>query len=463
MSSSSPETRSSRWRADIAFAVLAGAIALAARILVAVAAPESAPVSDMQDYWERAVHIFTTGTLYANSWRMPGYPLLLALAFGPAGGPSLAAARALNVAAGVATTLLTYALARRAGGRRTALAAALAVALYPSLLLYTTFVATENLVTVPLLGALLAGSYRTPRAAVLAGLCTGLAILIRPASIALVPAVLFTLALRGEPDRAWRPGLLRAGVAGLLCVAILVPWWVHSARLYGRFVPLDTTGGLNLLIGTGPDADGRWHWRHVSALLAGPLSGVDVTTPEGAATASAIAMDHVRAQPLASVRILPRKLSGLLAVEGREQAMLYGTGYFGPRSSAVVRWWGLAVMAGFPLLWAAALAGMAVRRGLPPWLLASCGGFVVASVAMHLVAFGDPRFHMPLVPVLAVLASGLAGWRSGFVPWRAAAAVIVLCLLAGPWIAQVRTYHAALEHLAGPQGWESQVAFDDLL
>ena len=75
-----------------------------------------------------------------------------ALALAMAGaGPTLTAARLVNIAAGGLTVGLTYAVARRIATGRAALTAALVVALYPTLLIYTSLVATESLVIVPVL------------------------------------------------------------------------------------------------------------------------------------------------------------------------------------------------------------------------------------------------------------------------------------------------------------------------
>ena len=442
--------------------LLVAAAAFAVRILVASAIPLSGPVSDMQDYWERAAFIATHGRLYDNSWRMPGYPAALAAVFAAAGGPSLEAARWFHAAAGAFTAVLTYWLARRSAGTMAATAAALIVVFYPSLVLYTSLIATEAVVTVPLLGALIAVTFSSRRAAALSGLCAACATLVRPASIALLPAVLITLFLR-TPDvrlaaRAGRPAI--ALVA--FCIA-LAPWWAHNMRLHGRFVPLDTTAGVNLLIGTSPYANGHWDWDAVSRAHADYLSGVDTTTAEGSDRAAAVAWTFVREDPLRMLRLAPAKLAALLALEGREHAYLYSYGYFGTRRGFTVGMWAFAVLLSFPLLVLVTLAGCTVRGGVAPQVLQPCALFLLAAMLMHLVSFGDPRFHLPFVPVLAVLATGVWGWRNGVIRWRAIAAAVVLIWLGIAWTPQLSTYRPALSRLLMPDGSHSYLSFDDLL
>jgi 4-amino-4-deoxy-L-arabinose transferase-like glycosyltransferase len=442
-------------------AVLA-AVAFAGRVAVASAVPLSSPVSDMLEYWERAVYIATHARLYENSWRMPGYPLVLAAVFAPAGGPSIEAARVFNAIAGTVATLLTYWLARRSAGSKAAAAAALAVAIYPSFLIYTTFIATEAVVTVPILGALLASTFPSRRAAAASGACAACATLVRPAGIALLPAVLLTLARHRQGDRTiW--SVVHPTIAALSFCVVLAPWWAHNARLHGRFVPLDTTAGINFLIGTGPLASGQWDWSEVSRLHVEYLPGVDTTTPDGSDRAASLAARFMLEHPWRVASLVPAKLSGLMALEGREHAYLYSFGYFGPRHERSVWAWGVSILASFPLLVVAAIAGGVVRAGVSARVLAPCGLFLIVSVAMHLVSFGDPRFHLPFVPILAVLATGLERWRNGLVPWRAVAAAALIVLLAIAWRDQVAVYSEALRRLAAPGGWTTQLSFDDLL
>lgn len=125
MSSSLDNVPAITWRLDATRAVVIGIVALAARLIVAVFVPDSIPVADMREYWERAVYIAQHGRLYENSWRMPGYPILVALAFGLGSGPSFLAARVAYAGTGAVTALLTYWLARRSARPNVALAAGL--------------------------------------------------------------------------------------------------------------------------------------------------------------------------------------------------------------------------------------------------------------------------------------------------------------------------------------------------
>lgn len=471
------ETASPRgFRRDLLAIAAIAAVAAVARVLVMQATPASAPISDMAEYWTRGVYLYEHGTLYPDSWRMPGLPAWLALVFTLGGGVAVDLARLGNVAAGAVTTALTYWLARRGGLRRHAVVAATIVALYPTLLLYTSLVATEAVVAVPLLGALIAATYTTPRAAVALGLCTAAALLVRPAAVALVPAALVALwwdrrgtrdaradergveAYGLEPAPTSRGSRIALFLAALLLA--LLPWWMHNASLHGRFVPLDTTGGLNLLIGSGPGANGRWDYTRVVELQNTSLLGVDVTTPAGSDRASALAWAHMRAHPLTWLALVPAKVTGLFAFEGRETAYLYSVGFFGAQGSTTAASWTIASVAAFPLLFVAC-AWQLARGGLRSSGARLIAMFLGASVALHLATFGDPRFHLPFVPLMAVMA---ATPRVGGVDarWRWVA-IAVCALMAVAWYAQLDYSMPIIRLLIAPGGWQRPVSFDDLL
>ncbi len=457
------ESRRTPRRAELIAVGVIALIALVPRLVLAVTAPPVTPVYDMADYWNRAVYIAGHVSLYPNSYRMPGYPAVLALAFVLNAGPSLLTVRVFNAVAGSAAAVLTYWLARRTATRRASLAAALAVALYPSFLIYTTFIATEVVVTVPLVGALIASTYRSHRAAIVAGLCAALTTLVRPAGIALLPTVFLSFVPTARPNSTRRSALLAPGLVIAAFLLMMTPWWLHNARLHGRFVPLDTSGGMNFAVGNNPFAGGTYRWREFEQVLVRDLPGTDIFSLSGSDRATAMAFRYMRDHPAASVRLLPAKLAALFALEGREHAFFYSFGFLGQRAPATVWIWAIAIMVGFPLLIAAALAGLVVRGGISPAVLMPSLIFLSLTLAMHTLTFGDPRYHLPMVPVLAVLATGMARWRNGVSPLRLALAGAALALLAIAWWTQFALYWSVLVKLAAPGGWVSQLAYDDLL
>ena len=99
------------------------------------------------------------------------------------------------------------------------------------------------------------------KAALGTGLLAGIGAMVCPTAVVpLAGAVLGWILLRREDAR--RHGVKLAGVA-LMLAAVLTPWAVRNARVFGAFVPLSSGGGELFYMGTTPETDGRRippHW-----------------------------------------------------------------------------------------------------------------------------------------------------------------------------------------------------------
>ncbi len=126
--------------------------------------------------------------------------------------------------------------------------------------------------------------------------------------------------------------------------------------------------------------------------------------------------------------------------------------------------WGALLMASFPLLVVAAALGLARARGAPGHARArggpepvqvALGAFVVATIALHVASFGESRFHLPLVPVLAVAASLGAMPLASAPRARLVTAGAVVAMLAVVWAGQAPELLDALAALRSPNGWST--------
>ncbi len=454
---------SSSWRAELIPLIVIAFASFVARLAMVVTAPIYPLFTDMQEYWERAVYIAENAALYPNSWRMPGYPAALALVFNLTSNRTVEIARLFNAASGTLTALLTYWLARRTSGIRASLLAALVVAFYPSFMIYTTYVATESLVTVPLLGALIAVTYRSRVSLPIAGVCAALTTLVRPAGLSVLPAVLVAAVWPPEGKTERSQSIRNVCIVAVMFALTMAPWWMHNFRLHSRFVPFDTTGGYNLLIGNASFATGIWEWRVVEKIESDLLKGVNWQAPTGADTATSIALAHIRSDPSLALRRVHAKMAALVAIEGREHAYLYSRGYLGQRDPSTVWAWSVAMLTAFPLLATAAIVGALISSGVAARVLRPSTTLLAATALLHALTFGDPRFHIPVVPVLAVLATAIGPRLRRLAWWRICTGAIILAFLIHSWRPQLSTYLTVLPRLVQADGWNSQLFIDDLL
>ncbi len=423
------------------------AAALAARLaVVAWAGARFPPAHDGVRYDALAARLadglgytwaWPDGTVTTVAHYPVGYPAALALAY-RVFGHSVVVAGATNALLGALAALAAYEIALVVADGRVALAAGLAVALHPGLVLYTPGIMTEGLTAALVAAAAWVAVSRAGRATfarcALLGALVGMAGLVRPQTLLLAP--LFGLLSAG-----------RRGIAVSVAVAALVcaPWVARNCSAVGRCT-LSTNSGWNLLIGAQPGATGAWQGVTVPASCKDVFGEASTDTCFGHEAVAEIA-----SSPLRWLALAPKKLAATFDYGGIGGYYLHlsnadafpwravvGAGALetlferaaialcllgcatleGPRRRARVA---LAVVGAvfsvLPAGWVAVVA-LCVAQGclgvdaLKRSPLHAATLFTLGSTAaVHAVFFGAPRYALiaaPLVTTLAVLS--LAGW-----------------------------------------------------
>jgi 4-amino-4-deoxy-L-arabinose transferase-like glycosyltransferase len=221
---------------------------------------------DSESYWHLAGTLarcepYQYGTPEAQVFRTPGYPLLLAPLFVIAGGaPPIMAARFLSVLCGTVAIAAVYWLAQMLFDRRTALTAAVAVAIYPGAIVLSVVVLSEA-PFVPLMVLHLAlwvaawQATTTLRSATLAGtggLIAAATTLVRPSWLLFVPFVMLVGLMGSQRGK-------HVMIAGTMCAGLvlgMLPWWIRNAQVTRHFVPTTLQVGASLYDGWNPAATG---------------------------------------------------------------------------------------------------------------------------------------------------------------------------------------------------------------
>ncbi len=396
-----------------------------------------------------------------TSFRAPLYPAFLAIFYRLAGfARRWFAARLAQAVVGALVAPLTWALAHHLarGHHRVANLAAAVVSFYPMLVLLPLALATENLfllLSTGLLLLLVRGPNPTHpyRWAAGAGALLGLTMLTRSVAAVFVPLVLARAlgVARGKRLR-WRA----AALAFCALVGVTGPWLVRNARLHGRWVWLETSGGYNLYIGAHPDGDGTFYPPAAQELL------YIVDDAERDALARHRAWAFMRqAGWQAWLRRTGRRLTAFYGLEKRVFIYLYSNGVLGawprPVLLAVLLIWLLP----FPLLMMGALRTWAHFRRGPGWGWAVAFG--LAYTLPHALILADARMHLALIPFLAVAAAWTwalrprwqAAERTPQGRWRAWAGRAATVFWAWIWLGQLLADAARLRILLGPHGHEA--------
>ena len=261
--------RPGRWSNVAVLLVLALSLALRLALIAGRHAP---PFSDMVGYEERALlllreHTFQTGGAFGATYHGPGYIVFLAAVFGLAG-PWPGAAYLVQSVLGVAVLWGIYLLGARLFAGRVGLIALVLAAVYVPFFAYANVLLPETLflcVLVFCVYAVVRGVQdASPWWLLVGGLLCGCAALTRSVALLLPGAfAVWVVLVPRSPPRATRPLALRRVRLGLLAfvggmVLMLTPWIVRNYADQHMFVPGDTVGGLNLLIGNREGADGTF-------------------------------------------------------------------------------------------------------------------------------------------------------------------------------------------------------------
>ena len=339
----------------------------------------------------------------------PGYPLLLSAAYALFG-ESVRAAQLLNVALGTATVALVFLIGRRTLGPTAGLLAAAIVAAFPSLIFFTGVTLSEIAFTfLALLGIwlLLVEAQRSQdhdvRLLLAAGLVFGLASLVRGQAL-LLPLLIVPYWLLSHTERRT---IGRKLVALALGIGLIVaPWTVRNAVQLDAPVLISTNAGVDFWIGHHEHAPGDF----------GPVGGAPLVfshpeltgtqrevriNNEGFRDGLSFALHH----PVNELVLPFKKLFWLYYND--EEGLRWNEGHGGQAFlSGPLR----ETLLGLSNVYYFAVLSLAVI-GLPLWTTRRHPGrLLLASVVaywtlVHVIFFGDPRFHAPVLPIAALLAA----------------------------------------------------------
>lgn len=426
-----------------------GAIVLAFLLggLVWVWFADNIPWADA-DFYFRSARFIADGEGYSHPFKAGhpptafhpvGYPWLLAQVWtvlginaarcDPGTWPELTGCDALiqagqvtNVFLGAINIVLVFTLAALLKGPqvglRVALLSAVIFAVIPSRLLYTSaLMSEESFVTLILVALImLVLSVRRPRwmwlTAVGFGLAVGAAAYIRPLGVVLLP---LPLLLYWGHVVSLRRILQFLAVATAIAAVLILPWELRNQReLGGPSLIISNNGGINFWIGCHLDANGKlaangqWmDWWSGDA----PAS---LNTPDERANdeeAERLALECMRKQPFAFAR-----LSLVKALYTFREDFTYvgkwSLNYDLPErpvspivSDAVVDSLRYLLNSVYIALLPLALIGGIGSLFVPSVHRGLLGASFAMLALIPLLFFGEPRFHMPLFPIMSIWAA----------------------------------------------------------
>jgi hypothetical protein len=331
---------------------------------------------------------FDDGTLTA--FRMPGYPLLLAVTYVPWQTPL--PTQALQIVVDVLTVLVVFEIGRNVTDSLIVpFLAAIVIALNPIMIISAISLYPETISILSIcIGILLLLRFpHSTKAVGAASLVLTLGVYMKPTLI-LVALVLFIIySVNNIYNRELGTAQLRILLPFFIMPVLLTPWVVRNILLMEAFVPLTTSNGVNLYGGNNPQADGGY-------IFAGPYILPDMSERESDDEFTRRAVEWIKANPADFMKLLPAKAARFLwpLSLGTSGNITLPLIVFAMILSVTVIFYGLVLLGTLKLY----NTGFAYETAL---LLTPFLCLLISS----LLTFGAARFALPAFPFLAVFAS----------------------------------------------------------
>ncbi len=285
--------------------------------------------------------------------------------------------------------------------RRTAIAAGLIAALYPTFVAYSHYLWAENAFLVPVVAGLTVAVYAQRTAGVamsaLGGLLFGLAALCRETGlvIAAACALWWFLASAGSQRRR---AALRGVVMVLVAVLVIVPWTIRNYRVVGGFVPIATISWMAMAEGNIFDPE---DWLHPNRNVLTEFRTSWRSIPdelERMEFSRRVAIDRIKQE---QPTWMPKKFvrtSGLLFGPDSFLFKKISRGAYGSLSMTTIRLLLVVTVSSYIIVVIAGVLGIAIA---PDRMHRLFPLVVVGSVfALHIAAFASSRHRLPIVALL---------------------------------------------------------------
>ncbi|HEY3475794.1 MAG TPA: hypothetical protein VGK56_14380, partial [Anaerolineales bacterium] len=343
-----------------------------------------------------------------TSFRAPLYPTFLAIVYflnGIDGSRFFAARLAQVVFLGAPLAPLTYWVAQRLfplssfkqeergdGPDRAARLAAWIVACYPMLLIYPLGLGTENPFFVLLLTSFLflLRSIKEPSALnlLLSGLFLALTTLTRSV---ILPFALAALCLLLYIHRK------QAILAVLFFLLVISPWIIRNSLLHQKLTGIETSMGYNLYLGYHPQGNGSFVFGPSLDLL----TILDDAERDRIGTEKAI--EFIRAQPERFIPLAANRLGFFFGLEKRVLMYFYGNNLLGYIPLSLLLMISAILLLPFVVISVSAAFGLVYLRWKPEHILLML--LFVGYILPHVFILSEDRFHLALVPYIAILAA----------------------------------------------------------
>jgi hypothetical protein len=219
----------------------------------------------------------------------------------------------------------------------------------------------------------------------------------------------------------------RALIVLVMTGMIVAPWIVRNSLLYGQFTGIESAIGYDLYLGYHPQGTGTFQY---------PQS-LDLMTMMNDAERDKIGiqktLEFIKSDPGRVFYLFLRRAGYFFGLERRALTFFYTNDYFGHIPPLALG--GVFALFCLPFVFVSTsgVAGLAlIKWRKETWLMAL---FLAGYITPHLIIIAEDRFHLTLIPLVAILAAQFSsgGWSSIRQRWtesRSGKIALILALLA---------------------------------
>lgn len=393
------------------------AVALLARLLWVAAVARNVPVmlvnGDQFSYWYYGREIaagrgylsYVTGE--ASAYYPVGFPVLLAGLFVITDALSVPGGDAvlvgiLQAALGALSVWLLYVVGTATFDRRVGLVAAAALAVFPSAVYAAATYSVESAfiaLTLATLAIVVTHDWSSrmswQRATALA-VTFAAAVMVRPFAL----PFLVVIGLAAWRGRGWRDAAKTVALVLAVLALVATPWVIRNEARFGAFIPFSTNLGDTMCMSRFPGSQARFSW-------ASHEWCADPDLPEHVRSGENVkmALRFIRTHPGEEARLVVARFREMMRHD--HETLSEALSVHGARGDTAFRVLARSADWTFYVAGAAAVAGIALlgRRRLAETNVQSVLLTAAYLLAIPLGLWGTVRFHVPLTPLIVLLAA----------------------------------------------------------
>lgn len=414
-------------------------LALRAFVILVWGESVSPDLADHPVYHKNALKLLSGWEMWVTpgsefGYRAPLFFAYIAGALGLTGSESYHVSQLATALLSTIDCVLVFVIARALGGERAGQIAFWIRGLLPSFLFSDTYVLSEHLFAIFMLGALaivaIAQARPTVRQSVVLGALLGLCMLTREAGLVFMAVFIAYLVLASGSlrERAVRP------VACLVALTVvLLPWLIRNEAVWDKPLPLSYTAGVGLYNGNNPDFTGE-------GFMPAKPAGVNLKfgTPEYERWHREKALEYIMGDPAGFFARMPVKVAWFMWPRFQR----YDLGVVYPSLGAAIQ--PLSVLIGLSSALVLVLGVVCfLARPIDAWWWVSLG--IIGGIgAAILVTGGDPRYRDPIDYVFVIsIGTILAGGGNPLKrtlqallaqPWRAVLVGVIYAVIGASWL-----------------------------